>query len=117
DLAVPGRWLTRPANESQAEWVFLGETPSRLVLLPRQVYRLEISDWVTEGELESLAQLRGLAGLQELSLGGCWQVTDAGLAHLGGLAGLQHLELGGCRLVTDAGRTALRAALPQCTIT
>src|SRR5206468_342564 len=38
DLAVPGRWLTRPAKEPQAEWEFLGETPRRVVLLSRQVY-------------------------------------------------------------------------------
>jgi Leucine-rich repeat (LRR) protein len=54
-----------------------------------------------------LAHLRGLRGLQVLSLGSS-QVTDAGLAHLRALTGLQELSFDGTQ-VTDAGVTHLQA--------
>jgi hypothetical protein len=114
DLSVPGRWLTRPANEAEAEWEFICETPKRVTLSFRQVYRLDVASsltvarGVTEAELESLAHLRGLTALQHLNLDGCKQVTDAGLAHLRGLTGLQYLNLYGCEQVTDAGLAHLR---------
>jgi hypothetical protein len=108
ELAVPGKWLTRPANEPQAEWEFLQDTPARVDLLSRQVYRLEVTSGVTDGELESLGHLRGLTGLQHLSLARCGEVTDAGLAHVAGLTALQHLDLSLCRGVTDAGLAHLK---------
>jgi hypothetical protein len=103
DLSVPGRWLTRPAGEAEAQWEFLGETPGRVTLHSGQVYRLEIDPVVTDAELAGLAQLWGLTALQELILKRCTQVTDTGLAHLAGLTALQRLDLGGCERVTDAG--------------
>jgi serine/threonine protein kinase len=116
DLSVPGRWLSRPANEPEAPWIFLGETPRRVTLLPRQVYRLEVNRDVTDAELESLAHLRGLTALRQLDLGGCTRVTDAGLEHLRGLTALRQLRLSGCEQVTDAGLDELHNALPECII-
>ena len=53
----------------------------------------------TDADLE---HLKGLTGLQYLSLGGT-QVTDGGLEHLSGLTALRWLELSDAQ-VTDAGR-------------
>jgi tetratricopeptide (TPR) repeat protein len=108
DLAVPGRWLTRPVNEPQAEWEFLGETPRRVTLLFGRVYRFEVASGVKDAELESLARLGDLTALQHLSLWGCEQVTDAGLTHLRGLTALQYLDLRGCGRVKDTGLANLR---------
>jgi tetratricopeptide (TPR) repeat protein len=107
NLAVPGQWWTRPANDPQANWVFLGKTP-RIELLSRQVYLLEVASGVTDAELKILSQLRGLIALQHLILRGCVQVTDAGLAHLRGFTALQILNLQHCVQVTDAGLAHLR---------
>jgi len=57
----------------------------------------------TDADLE---HLKGLTGLQHLSLGGT-QVTDAGLEHLKGLTALQELNLAGTH-VTDAGLQHLK---------
>jgi tetratricopeptide (TPR) repeat protein len=111
DLSVPGRWLTRPAGEAEAQWEFLGETPRRVKLLSGQVYRLEIDQGVTDAKLESLAHLRGLPALQQLSLFGCKQVTDAGLEHLAGLKDLQELSLVKCSRVRNAGLAHLRGLM------
>src|SRR5262249_25319858 len=108
DLAVPGEWLTCPANEPRAEWVLIGETPRKVVLLDQQVYRLEITSRATDRDLESLVQMWGLTGLQKLRPWGGRQVTDAGLAHLRGLTGLQNLVLLNCEGVTGAGLAHLR---------
>jgi len=56
-------------------------------------------DDATDADLE---HLKGLTGLQYLSLGGT-QVTDGGLEHLSGLTALRWLELSDAQ-VTDAGR-------------
>ena len=50
-----------------------------------------------------------LAQLHDLSLSGCWKVTDAGLATLGSgennktAESLKSLDLSGCKAVTNAG--------------
>jgi serine/threonine protein kinase len=108
DLAMYGRWMARPAKEPQAEWILVGQTPRRVTLLFREVYRLDVASGSTDEELESLARLRDLAALQYLDLSSCRMLTDATLAHLRGLATLQYLSLWGCERVTDAGLAHLQ---------
>lgn len=55
-----------------------------------------------------LAHLKGLTGLQILSLFDCRQVTDEGLEHLRGLTALRSLEFPWVNKITDAGLAHLR---------
>lgn len=50
-----------------------------------------------------LSHLSGMAAMESLNLGGCWQTTDAGLRHLSGMTAMQSLNFFGCRQITDAG--------------
>ena len=54
-------------------------------------------------------------GLRVLNLGGCGQVTGAGLARLRGLTGLRLLDVRGCG-VKRGVVARLRAALPGCRV-
>jgi hypothetical protein len=59
-----------------------------------------------------LGHSRQLAVLRRLDLGGCSNITDAGLASLSSsLTGLQTLNLYGCRNITDAGLSSLSSSL------
>lgn len=61
---------------------------------------------------DGLAVLRCLPLLEELSLRGCQQLSDACLAHVSGLARLQRLDMRTCERMRGAGWGAGWAALP-----
>src|SRR5262249_39105115 len=72
------------------------------------------SDQVTDAGLVHLGRL---SGLKNLGIQRCKQITNAGLLHLKTLSRLKHLGIyDGCPKVTEAGVAALKAYLPDCSI-
>src|SRR5262249_47053874 len=115
EVAVPGHWYARAADNPAAEWARICDTPGSVLTLPGEVYRLKGARQGSDDELAGLASLRRLASFPRPEVLLCDRLTDAGLVHLEGLASLRHLELLGCALATGAGLAHLKgcAALEQ----
>ena len=75
---------------------------------------LKLPESTTDAQLGQ--ELRGLTTLKSLYLGGCTNITDAGLVHLKGLTNLEKLDLFYCDKITAAGVQSLQKALPDCRI-
>ena len=48
-----------------------------------------------------MGSVAGMTKIRKLVLGGCDQITDAGLAHLAGMSGIESLILGRCYNITE----------------
>src|SRR5262245_12812053 len=102
EVTVPGAWDARPADRPDADWTPVTRTPAKVRLADGEVYRLRVDQDVTDEQLQGLASLRGVPGLEALEMNSCYQATDAGLAHLRDLTQLRRLDIQWCQAVTDA---------------
>jgi hypothetical protein len=110
-VPLRGSWFTRPAN-GDFGWVLAAELPGRVLAEPGRACRLAAHPDTTDGDLEKLAALAGLPGLEAIDLSGCAAVTDSGLMHLARLRGLKAVGLAGTQ-VTDSGVALLPARFPE----
>lgn len=81
-------------------------------LVSLEVLRIGCCSIVDEG----IQSLTGLTRLQELDLGGNWDITDMGIQSLSGLSSLKSLSVDDCEKITDTGVQSLSALLRNCIV-
>ncbi|MBY0458335.1 MAG: protein kinase, partial [Gemmataceae bacterium] len=112
-LPVRGIWFTRPTADRNSPWApSTAKLPGEITIKPDEAYRLALNpDATGDTDLEKLAALAGLPGLEAIDLSGCQRVTDAGVRHLARLPGLKAVGLADTQ-VTDSGVALLLTRFP-----
>jgi serine/threonine protein kinase len=113
-IPLRGMWFIRTADNADSAWSqHTAKLPGEITAKPGEVYRLTLNpDTTTDVELAKIRSLSGLPGLEAIDLGGCRQVTDAGVLHLAQLRSLKAVNLGDTQ-VTDSGLTLLLTRFPE----
>src|SRR5262249_2992073 len=71
EVPVPGEWLARPADGTEAMRTLVRRTPGKVSVQVQEVYHLSVEDVRTDSELAFLDQFRHSAGLESLALESC----------------------------------------------